>query len=113
MDDIETFLRQAKVLFLRETEPTLMRFYRLACLQISRLIKFFLRNESVRLLAAVTNLGAISYVVKTEHFDWDVARDVFNEAVSKQHEAKNLKGLQEAAEYFLKNCHKANIVYEY
>lgn len=76
-------------------------------------IKFFLRNESVRLLAAVTNLGAISYVVKTEHFDWDVARDVFNEAVSKQHEAKNLKGLQEAAEYFLKNCHKANIVYEY
>lgn len=76
-------------------------------------IKFFLRNESVKLLAAVTNLGAVSYVVKTDRFDWNAARDVFNEAVTLQHEAHNLKGLQDAAEYFLRNCHKANIVYEY
>lgn len=76
-------------------------------------IKFFLRNESVKLLAAVTNLGAVSYIVKTERYDWNKARNLFTEAVIKQHEAHNLKELQDAAEYFLKNCYKANIIYEY
>lgn len=76
-------------------------------------VKFFLRNESIKLMAVVTNLGAISYIVKTDRFDWNIAVDLFEEAVEKERLANNLKGLQEAAEYFLNNCHKARIIYSY
>lgn len=75
-------------------------------------IKFLLRNESVKMIVVITNLGAISYLVKSENYDWDMARQIYNDAVTKHNKARKLRDLQDAAEYFLKNCYKANIIYE-
>jgi len=77
-------------------------------------LKFFLRNESVKMLAAVTNLGSIFYIVKTEKFDWDKAAELLNEAISMHNiNPGNIKNAQDAANYFLNNCYKANIIYKY
>lgn len=74
--------------------------------------RFFLEHSTVKLLTVVTNLGNIYYLVKTEGFDRTKAIDIFNEAVSANNEAVGLKALQRASEFFLKNCHKAGIIYE-
>ena len=60
----------------------------------------------------VTNLGNISYLVKGEKYVYEKAVELFNEAVYSSNEARDLKGLQKAADYFLKNCYIAGIVYD-
>lgn len=37
---------------------------------------------------------------------------LLNEAIDLNNKAKNIKDLQEAADYFLKNCYNAGITYE-
>lgn len=77
-------------------------------------VKFFLRNESVKMLAAVTNLGSIFYIIKPDVFDWNAAADLYNEAVNVHNlHPENLKNAQDAANYFLNNCSRANIIYGY
>lgn len=77
-------------------------------------VKFFLGNESVKMIAAVTNLGSIFYMIKPDNFDWDSAVDLYNEAISIHNlRPDNLKNAQEAANHFLKNCNQANIIYGY
>lgn len=74
--------------------------------------RFFLEHPAVKLLTVVTNLGNIFYLVKSKAFDMSRAIDIFNEAVIANNEAIGLKALQNASEYFLKNCYKAGIIYE-
>lgn len=71
-----------------------------------------MRDSYSKLLIAVTNMGNIYYLVKTNKFDRQKAIDLFNEAVSVSNKARGLKALQKASEYFLKNCHKTGIIYE-
>ncbi len=75
-------------------------------------VRFFLEHLAIKLLIAVTNMGNIYYLVKTSKFDRQKAIDLFNEAVSVNNNARGLKALQKASEYFLKSCYKAGIVYE-
>lgn len=75
-------------------------------------VRFFLENETVKLLTVVTNLGNIYYLVKGKNYNRNKAIQLFNDAVRKNNEAVDLKALQKASEYFLKNCHKAGIIYE-
>ncbi len=75
-------------------------------------VQFFLRYESIRMMVVVTNLGNISYLVKGEKYVYEKAVELFNEAVYSSNEARDLKGLQKAADYFLKNCYIAGIVYD-
>lgn len=75
-------------------------------------VQFFLRYESIRMMVLVTNLGNISYLVKGEKYVYEKAVELFNEAVYSSNEARDLKGLQKAADYFLKNCYIAGIVYD-
>jgi len=75
-------------------------------------VRFFLENPTIKLLTVVTNLGNIYYLVKGTKYDVSKAVKVFNEAVNQNNEAVGLKALQNASEYFLKNCSKAGIIYE-
>ena len=75
-------------------------------------VRFLLEYPMIKMLTVVTNLGNIFYLVKGKKFDIDKAIEIFNEAVSANNEAAGLKTLQKASEYFLKNCHKAGIIYE-
>lgn len=75
-------------------------------------VRFFLEHSAIKMLIVVTNLGNIYYMVKSKKFDIEKAIDTFNEAVSANNEAIGLKALQKASEHFLKNCHKAGIIYE-
>lgn len=75
-------------------------------------VRFFLENPTIKLLIAVTNLGNIYYLVKTQNYQVAKAIQIFNESASKNNEADGLKALQKASEYFLKNCSKAGIVYD-
>lgn len=76
-------------------------------------IKFFLSNGTVKMMVVVTNLGGISYLVKKDNYNRKKAIEVYNYAVSVHNEGSNLNHYQKAVSYFLSNCHKANIVYEY
>ena len=75
-------------------------------------VKFFLRHESIKMLVAVTNLGSIFYMAKKDDFDWDIAAELFEEAIS-IHNLKpgDIKNAQKAADYFVNNCYKAGIAY--
>lgn len=61
---------------------------------------------------AITNRGAISYLVKTEKYNRTMAMQIMREAVIRNEKAKNLKQRQEASEYFMNNCYKAGLIYE-
>lgn len=63
-------------------------------------------------MVVVTNLGSISYLVKGKGYAYDKAVALFNEAVSANNEANDLKGLQKAADHFLENCYMAGIDYD-
>lgn len=57
-------------------------------------------------------LGSVSYLVKGNKYAYDKAVELFNEAVDLNNEARNLKGLQKAADHFLKNCFSVGIDYD-
>ena len=75
-------------------------------------VNFFLKQERLKLLITVTNLGSISYIVKTSNFDWHKAVDVYNRAVTQNNLGNKLKDYQKAALFFLRNCYEANIIYQ-
>jgi hypothetical protein len=75
-------------------------------------VKFFLRNETVKMMVVVTNLGSISYLVKKDNYDQKKAVDLYNHAVNIHNKGSGLDDYKKAAAYFLSNCYKANIVYE-
>lgn len=54
----------------------------------------------------------VSYLVKNENYDFRKAITLFNEAVDKNNTADNLKDLQNAADYFLKNSYNIGKNYD-
>lgn len=75
-------------------------------------IQFLLRYETVKMMVVVTNLGSVTYLVKNGKYDFEKAVILLNEAVDLNNKAKNIKDLQDAADYFLKNCYNVGINYE-
>lgn len=75
-------------------------------------IQFLLKYETVKMMVVVTNLGSISYLVKGKKYDFKKAVTLFNKSVDKNNKANSLKRLQDAADYFLKNCYNAGINYD-
>ncbi len=75
-------------------------------------VQFLLQYASVKMMVVVTNLGSISYLVKGNRYTYEKAVALFNEAVSANNEAGDLRGLQKAADLFLKNCYLVGIDYE-
>lgn len=75
-------------------------------------VQFLLQYANIKMMVVVTNLGSISYLVKGSGYNYEKAVTLFNEAVNSNNEARDLKGLQKAADYFLKNCYTAGIDYD-
>ena len=75
-------------------------------------VRFFLENETIKLLTVVTNLGNIYYLVKGKEYNKSIAIELFNESVIQNNSATDLKAFQKASAHFLKNCHRAGIIYE-
>ena len=75
-------------------------------------VSFFLKQEQLKMLIAVTNLGSISYIVKSDKYNFNYAVDILNQAITINNTGNNLKDYQKAALYFLNNCYKANIIYQ-
>lgn len=75
-------------------------------------IRFFLRYHSVKLLVIVTNMGSISYLVKSGKYNYEAAIDFVNDVITRHNTANNIKGYQKAVQYFLSNCYKVGIIYE-
>lgn len=75
-------------------------------------VQFLLRYASIKMMVVVTNLGSISYLVKGNGYIYEKAVELFNEAVSSNNEARDLKSLQKAVDHFLKNCYIAGIDYD-
>lgn len=75
-------------------------------------IRFFLQYGSIKLLIIITNLGHISYMVKTPRFDYSMAVSLLNQTIQRYNSSSNLKGYQNATKYFINNCHMAGIVYQ-
>lgn len=75
-------------------------------------VQFLLRYESIKMMVVITNLGSISYLAKGRKYMFEKAIALFNEAVNSNNEARDLKGLQKAADYFLKNCYMVGIDYD-
>lgn len=74
-------------------------------------IRFFLRYHSIKLLVIVTNLGNISYLVKSKKFDYVAAIAFTNNVITMNNMADTIKGYQNAVQYFLSNCYKVGIIY--
>ena len=57
-------------------------------------------------------LGSVSYLVKNSKYDFEKAVVLLNEAIDLNNKAKNIRDLQKAADYFLKNCYNVGANYE-
>ena len=75
-------------------------------------MRFFLQYGSIRFLVIVTNLGSISYMVKSRRYNYIKAVRLLNQTIQLHNKASDLKEHQKAARYFISNCHKAGIIYE-
>jgi hypothetical protein len=74
-------------------------------------VEFLIQHDKIKMMVVVTNLGSITYLVKSDKYDYYKAIELINVAISMNNEARNLKDLQDAADYFLKNCGIAGISY--
>lgn len=75
-------------------------------------IRFFLQYGSIRLLVVVTNLGSVSYMVKSRRFDYIKSMELLNKTIQRYNEAHDLKEYQDATKYFISHCYEAGIIYE-
>lgn len=75
-------------------------------------IRFFLQYGSIKLLIIITNLGHISYMVKTSSFNYSKAVSLLNQAIQQSNASSNLKGYQDAAKHFISNCYTTGIIYK-
>jgi hypothetical protein len=75
-------------------------------------ISFLLMYRSMKMIVAVTNYGSVYYLVKTHNYDAEKAKELYKEAYGLYTEADNLKGYQEATDYFLNNCYKAGLLHD-
>lgn len=75
-------------------------------------IRFFLRYDSIKLLVVVTNLGSISYLVKSGKYNYVAAINFMNDVITMHNAADNVKGYEKAVQYFLSNCYNVGIIYE-
>lgn len=75
-------------------------------------IQFLLRYETVKMMVVITNLGQVSYLVKNARYDFEKAVILLNEAADLTNKAKNIRDLQDAADFFLKKCYNVGINYE-
>jgi hypothetical protein len=75
-------------------------------------ISFLLMYRSMKMIIAVTNYGHIYYLVKTDKYDAEKAGILYKEAYSLYAKAENLKGYQEATDYFLNNCYMVGLLHE-
>lgn len=75
-------------------------------------IRFFLRYHSIKLLVIVTNLGSVSYLAKSNKYDYMAAIEFANDVITMHNKANDIKGYQKAVQYFLSNCYKIGIIYE-
>jgi hypothetical protein len=75
-------------------------------------VQFLLEYDNVKMMVVVTNLGSISYLVKMTNYNQKEAVVLFNKSVLKNNNAKDLKDMQDAADYFLKNSYNVGICYD-
>ena len=75
-------------------------------------IGYLLEFASIKMIVAVTNLGSINYIVKTDKYNILEALKLYKEAIQKYLVAENLKDRQEATNHFLKNCSKVGMLFE-
>jgi hypothetical protein len=75
-------------------------------------ISFLLMYRSMKMIIAVTNYGNVYYLVKTRNYDVEKAKELYKEAYRRYTEAENLKGYQEATDYFLNNCYQAGLLHD-
>lgn len=75
-------------------------------------VQFFLRNETVKMMVVITNLGAISYLTKSKKYDYGESVKLYNESVNIHNEGSGLRDYQKAVEWFLSNSHKVGIIYD-
>jgi proteasome lid subunit RPN8/RPN11 len=77
-------------------------------------VMFMLRLPTIKMVVAVTNRGAIGYIVKTEDYEKNrlAAYKLMEEAVERNNRAVDFKQKQDACDYFLHNCYKVGLIYE-
>lgn len=75
-------------------------------------VGFLLGYEAVKMVVAVTNLGSIHYIVKTEKYDRENAIRLYRDAVRRIENMEDLKQKQDAADFFLNNCYKVGLIFE-
>ena len=83
----------------------------MSCITIHHYRQFLLKYEAVKMMIVVTNLGNVSYLVKNNKYDFKKSVILLNEAIDLNNKAKNIKDLQDAADYFLKNCYNVGVNY--
>jgi hypothetical protein len=75
-------------------------------------ISFLLMYRNMKMIIAVTNYGNVYYLVKTRNYDVEKAKELYKEAYRRYTEVGNLKGYQEATNYFLNNCYQAGLLHD-
>lgn len=72
-------------------------------------VGYFLIKDKLKLLIAVTNLGKIFYIMKTNRYDRSAAFSLFKEAMALEKEASSLRDKQTAANHFLAEAFNVGI----
>lgn len=73
---------------------------------------YLLIHDAIKMIVAVTNLGNISYLVKTDKYDFYESKKLLRDAVKRDREATTLKQKLDACDYFMNNCYKTGLIFE-
>lgn len=74
-------------------------------------VAFLIKHHSVKMIVAITNLGSINYIVKTDKYDRDQSILSLKKAVDRYNSVNTLKEKQDATDMFLYNCYKTGLHY--
>lgn len=75
-------------------------------------VSYLLRYHSLRMIVAVTNLGSITYVVKSDDYNRAKAVELYDKCVEMYNASDDLKGYQKATNYFLNNCYEVGLAHD-
>ncbi len=74
-------------------------------------IRFFLHFATIKVISVVSNYGAVHYLMKTDKYEYESAKDLYNENVKGLNKGSNKKDIYLASLSFLSKCSEVGLFY--
>ena len=74
-------------------------------------IRFFLHFATVKVISVVSNQGTVHYLMKTDKYEYETAKGLYNECVEDLNKESSKKDIYLASLSFLSKCSEVGLFY--